>query len=151
FGAIREIAIDRSAVMSPAVTMGTPERDAYSMSLDDLNPATPERFQDDTIWPYFERLRREDPVHLTERSELARYWSVTTWEHILAVDTNHAAFSSAEGITLPNLEAMARQQKMMEERLGPDASQRRTRAGFITMDEPEHAVQRKAVSPTMAP
>jgi cytochrome P450 len=111
-----------------------------------LNPGRAARFQDDTIWPVFERLRREDPVHLTEESEFGRYWSVTKWDDILAVDTNHEAFSSADGITLPNLEAMEAQRKA----LGEDRP-RRAGAGFITMDEPEHGRQRKAVSPTVAP
>ena len=111
-----------------------------------LNPGRAARFQDDTIWPVFERLRREDPVHLTEESEFGRYWSVTKWDDILAVDTNHEAFSSADGITLPNLEAMEAQRKA----LGEDRP-RRAGAGFITMDEPDHGRQRKAVSPTVAP
>jgi cytochrome P450 len=111
-----------------------------------LNPGRAARFQDDTIWRVFERLRREDPVHLTEESEFGRYWSVTKWDDILAVDTNHEAFSSADGITLPNLEAMEAQRKA----LGEDRP-RRAGAGFITMDEPDHGRQRKAVSPTVAP
>jgi len=114
-----------------------------------LNPGLPERFRDDTIWPVFARLRKEDPVHLTEDSEFGRYWSITTWNEIMAVDTNHEAFSSAEGITLPNLEQLEAQQKMMAERFGQ--ARRQGGAGFITMDEPNHGVQRKAVSPTLAP
>ncbi|HMO43286.1 MAG TPA: hypothetical protein PKB04_08175, partial [Phenylobacterium sp.] len=112
-----------------------------AIPLADLNPGRAIRFQNDTIWPVFERLRREDPVHLTENSEFGRYWSVTKWDDILAVDTNHEAFSSADGITLPNLEALEAQRKA----LGEDRP-RRAGAGFITMDEPEHGRQRKAVS-----
>ncbi|HEY9236747.1 MULTISPECIES: cytochrome P450 [Phenylobacterium] len=110
-----------------------------------INPGRADRFQADTIWPVFERLRREEPVHLTEDSDFGRYWSITRWEDILAVDTNHEAFSSTEGITLPNLKALEEQAKVLGER------QRRGGAGFITMDEPEHGRQRKAVSPTVAP
>jgi cytochrome P450 len=122
---------------------------AYATPLAAINPGLPDRFRDDTIWPYFERLRHEDPVHLTTDSEFGRYWSITRWNEIMAVDTNHEAFSSAEGITLPNLEQLERQQKAMAERFGQE---RRTGgAGFITMDEPQHAEQRKAVSPTVAP
>ena len=118
--------------------------EAYSTPLAELNPAKAERFQDDTIWPVFERLRREDPVHFTPESEFGPYWSITKWNDIMAVDTDHEAFSSADGITLPNLQALAEQEKVM----GP---RRRGGAGFITMDEPEHGVHRKAVSPTVAP
>ncbi len=115
-----------------------------AMPLEKLNPARAERFYNDTIWPVFERLRREDPVHFTPQSEFGPYWSVTRWNDIMAVDTNHEAFSSAEGIGLPNLEAMAEQERVLGER-------RRGNAGFITMDEPDHSRGRKAVSPTLAP
>ena len=112
--------------------------------LDQLNPARVDRFANDTIWPVFERLRREDPVHFTPDSEYGPYWSVTKWNDIMAVDTNHEAFSSADGIGLANLAAVAEQEKVMGVR-------RRGGAGFITMDEPEHGPARKAVSPTVAP
>ena len=112
--------------------------------LEQLNPAKVDRFYDDTIWPVFERLRREDPVHFTPESEFGPYWSVTKWNDIMAVDTDHETFSSAEGITLINQVAMAEQEKVMGQR-------RRGGAGFITMDEPQHGPARKAVSPTVAP
>ncbi|HLZ77111.1 hypothetical protein [Phenylobacterium sp.] len=35
--------------------------DAYAIALAQINPAKAARFQDDTIWPYFERLRRDCP------------------------------------------------------------------------------------------
>ena len=112
--------------------------------LEKLNPARVDRFYNDTIWPVFERLRREDPVHFTPDSEYGPYWSVTKWNDIMAVDTDHEAFSSADGIGLADLEAVAEQEKIM-------GARRRGGAGFITMDEPEHSVARKAVSPTLAP
>jgi cytochrome P450 len=120
-----------------------PVAEAYATSLEKLNPGRPDRFQKDTILPVFARLRREDPVHFTPESEFGPYWSITRFNDIMAVDTNHEAFSSAEGITLIDLEAMAEQERVM----GP----RRRGAGFITMDEPEHSAHRKAVSPTVAP
>ena len=122
--------------------------EADAMPLADINPAKAERFQADTIWPYFARLRREDPVHFTADSEFGPYWSITRWEDIMVVDTDHGAFSSAEGIGLPNLKAMEEQEKVLEAMGRP---RRRAGAGFITMDEPEHTVHRKAVSPTVAP
>ncbi len=66
----------------------------------------------------------------------------------MAVDTNHEAFSSADGIGLPNLAALAESDKAFE---AMGQKRRRGGAGFITMDEPEHSVHRKAVSPTVAP
>ena len=44
-----------------------------AMPLEKLNPARADRFYNDTIWPVFERLRREDPVHFTPQSEFGPY------------------------------------------------------------------------------
>ena len=121
--------------------------EAYATPLAELNPGKVERFRDDTIWPVFERLRREDPVHFTPESEDGPYWSITRWDDIMAVDTNHIDFSSADGIALVNQAQMAEQDKIFEQM----GRERRRGAGFITMDEPEHSVHRKAVSPTVAP
>ena len=122
--------------------------EAAATPLEQINPGKVERFQSDTIWPYFERLRREDPVHFTAESEYGPYWSITRWDDIMAVDTNHEAFSSADGIGLPNRKAMEEQEKAFAAMGRPP---RRGGAGFITMDEPDHGVHRKAVSPTVAP
>jgi cytochrome P450 len=123
--------------------------EAYALPLAELNPARTDRFQADTIWPVFERLRREDPVHFTPDSDFGPYWSVTKWNDIMTVDTDHEAFSSADGISLPNRKAMEAQRKAME---GMGIEPRRSGgAGFITMDEPQHGPARKAVSPTLAP
>src|ERR1700678_4068376 len=108
--------------------------EAYAIPLAQINPAKTERFQDDTIWPYFERLRREDPVHFTAESDFGPYLSITRWDDIMAVDTDHEAFSSAEGIGLPNRKVQEEQEKVFAQ-LGRG---RRGGAGFITMDEPEH-------------
>lgn len=119
-----------------------------SIPLAEINPGDPVRFQNDTIWPMFERLRKEDPVHFTPESEFGPYWSVTTWNDILAVDTDHGAFSSADGISLVNLENLEEQRQVLEA-MGRQGT--RGGAGFITMDEPEHSVHRKTVTPTVAP
>ena len=37
--------------------------EANALPLDSLAVSDERRFQDDTLWPFFERLRREDPVH----------------------------------------------------------------------------------------
>ena len=123
--------------------------EAYATPLAELNPAQTERFQADTIWPVFERLRREDPVHFTAESEFGPYWSITRWDDIMAVDTDHEGFSSADGIGLANKQSMEEQEAALRA-IGQEP-RRRGGAGFITMDEPEHSVHRKAVSPTVAP
>ena len=73
---------------------------AYASPLDKLDVSEPTRFQNDTIWPYFERLRKEDPIHYCTDSQFGPYWSVTKFKDIMAVDTNHAVFSSEAGITI---------------------------------------------------
>src|SRR5579864_8138944 len=123
--------------------------EAYATPLADLDPARTDRFQADTIWPVFKRLRQEAPVHFTAGGDFGPYWSLTRWDDIMAVDTNHLDFSSAQGIGLINHKNMEEQEKALAA-IGQEP-RRRGGAGFITMDEPEHSVHRKAVSPTVAP
>ena len=106
------------------------------MPLDDFHPGDPDLFRTNTHWPYFERLRAEDPVHYTPDSEFGAYWSVTRYDDIMAVDTNHGVFSSEAalgGITIR------------------DARPDLRRPSFISMDPPKHDAQRKVVSPIVAP
>jgi cytochrome P450 len=110
---------------------------AYALPLDKLNPAQGILFQTDTMWPYFERLRKEDPVHLTEESEFGPYWSITKYNDIMAVDTNHQVFSSEfthGGITI-----------------GGGAANQDPLPMFIAMDPPKHDIQRKVVTPVVSP
>ncbi|WP_300575038.1 cytochrome P450 [Phenylobacterium sp.] len=107
---------------------------AYATALADLNPAQPELFQSNTMWPIFERLRKEDPVHFTAESEYGPYWSITKYNDIMAVDTNHQVFSSEGGITIATQDGDE----------GPLPM-------FIAMDPPKHDVQRKTVSPAVSP
>jgi cytochrome P450 len=109
---------------------------AYSTPLEDLHPGDPELFLHDAFWPYFERLRREAPVHWCRDSEYGPYWSVTRYQDIMAVDTNHAVFSSDAAFG-----GIALRDQPLEYR----------RSSFIAMDPPRHDVQRKTVSPIVAP
>jgi cytochrome P450 len=130
---------------------------AYAEPLETLNPAHPALFQADAMWPYFERLRKEDPVHFTPEGEVAAHWAITKFNDIMAVDTNHEAFSSEGGITLPPSQAVV--DRMMAEGGGPgnDGSpfggpgQGGGPRMFIAMDPPKHDVQRKTVSPAVSP
>ena len=65
-----------------------------SIPLEAINVANPYLFQNDTVGEYFTRLRREDPVHYCAESRFGPYWSVTKFNDIIAVDTNHKVFSS---------------------------------------------------------
>ena len=118
--------------------------EAYALPLEKIDPANADRFQNDTIWPYFERLRSEDPVHYTPDSAYGAYWSVTKWNDIMAVDTNHAVFSSADGIVLSTLESIIENEKIR----GP---RDKNSGGFISMDPPHHGPKRKTVTPAVAP
>ncbi len=109
---------------------------AYSIPLEQFDPGDPELFRSDTFWPYFDRLRREDPVHYCKDSIFGPYWSVTKYNDIMDIDTNHAVFSSAAslgGITIR------------------DAPPDLRRESFIAMDQPRHGAQRKTVAPMFAP
>ena len=106
----------------------------YATPLELLNPAQPELFRQDAHWAIFERLRKEDPVHYTAEHEFGPYWSITKYNDIMTVDTNHEAFSSEGGITIANQTAGD----------GPLPM-------FIAMDPPKHDVQRKTVSPAVSP
>ena len=118
--------------------------DAYSVPLDQIHPAEPALFKNNVMWSYFERLRKEDPVHYCKRpfdmgmgefldEEIGPYWSITKYNDIMDVDTNHKVFSSEPAITLF------------------DPREEFTTPMFIAMDPPKHDVQRKAVNPVVAP
>ncbi|MGE0740204.1 MAG: cytochrome P450 [Hyphomonadaceae bacterium] len=110
-----------------------PNEDAWSTDLATLDMSRGERFRDDTIWPFFERLRKEDPVHYCPDSLNGPFWSVTKYNDIMAVDTNHQQFSSEPSIVLF------------------DPEEDFPLPMFIAMDPPKHDVQRKTVSPIVAP
>ena len=111
----------------------------YAQPIEAVDPAQPDLFAQDSFWPIFERLREEDPVHHVVSPDYGPFWSITRWNDIMAVDSNHGAFSSADGITLQSLESKAEQ------------ARRGTRPSFISMDPPRHDEQRKTVSPVVAP
>jgi hypothetical protein len=106
------------------------------MPLDQIDPCQAAAFPDDSIGHYFERLRRDAPVHLARQRLLRRLLVGHPLPGHHGVDTHHAVFSSDwtnGGITLFNAP--------MDEQLPM----------FIAMDPPKHDDQRKAVSPIVAP
>ena len=81
---------------------------AYATPLEDFDVSEPELFRTDTFWPYFDRLRKEEPVHYCKDSMFGPYWSVTKYNDIMEIETNHAVFSSAAslgGITIRDVAA----------------------------------------------
>ncbi len=110
-----------------------PNEDAWTTDLSTLDMSRGERFRDNKFWPFFERLRKEDPVHYCPDSLNGPYWSVTKYNDIMAVDTDHQRFSSEPSIVLF------------------DPEEDFPLPMFIAMDPPKHDVQRKTVSPIVAP
>lgn len=106
---------------------------AATLPLEAIDVAHWDLMRFDTIWPYFERLRREAPVYYHENSIVGPYWSVTSYDLIKAVDIDAGRFSSEPTIGLN----VTREQD--------EAS------SFIAMDDPKHAQQRKAVAPVAGP
>ena len=70
------------------------------LPLSDLDPSKPDYFSTGEWERVFARLRDEDPVHYTADSPFGPFWSVTRFEDIVAIDTNHQQFSSARGIII---------------------------------------------------
>ncbi len=114
---------------------------ARTLPLDQIDVSDPELYVRDALHPYFARLRKEAPVHYCANSAYGPYWSITRFEDIVAIDTNHKVFSSDAsvgsfvlddttlnpvdgGIALPN---------------------------FLGMDPPKHDIHRLVVSPIVAP
>ncbi len=107
--------------------------DAWNMPLGAIDVSDASLYRTDSWRPYFERLRREAPVHYQANSPYGGFWSITRFEDIVAVDSNHQAFSSEPIIILGDL----------EEELPVEM--------FIAMDQPRHDVQRRAVQGVVAP
>src|SRR5277367_1002532 len=68
---------------------------ASRIPLDAIDVSDPQIYQDDTWYPYFARLRREDPVHYVRDSRYGPYWAVTKYKDIMQVEVNHQVYSSA--------------------------------------------------------
>jgi cytochrome P450 len=113
-----------------------PREDAWSIPLDRIDVSQPGLYQDDIWEPYFERLRREDPVHWCENGMYGSFWSVTKYKDIMHVDTSQKTYSS---------------DAMMGGIVLRDTPMDFRRPSFISMDQPRHDEQRKVVSPVVAP
>jgi cytochrome P450 len=113
--------------------------DPYDLPLEKINPMSPRLFSENRFAEYFKRLREEDPVHFNETDLAGRYWSLTRYEDIKKVDSDHQNFSSASGITL----GFPIGTELPEGALNVSM--------FIAMDPPTHDVQRKTVTGVVAP
>ena len=107
--------------------------DQMDRDIDAVDVSDPSLFETDSWRPIFARLRSEAPVHYCADSHFGPYWSITRFEDIMAVDSNHQSFSSIGGVSIgdrkPDFEA----------------------PNFISMDPPKHDAQRMSVTPAVAP
>ena len=114
---------------------------ANELTIEQINPHNPYLFLEDRWQDHFARLRAEDPVHLNELETAGRFWSVTKYEDVRAVDGDWETYSSAKGITLGIKEIATAEES--EGQVGIQT--------FIAMDPPEHTAQRKTVRSVSAP
>jgi cytochrome P450 len=108
-----------------------------ALPLAELNPADPQGFVDDTVGYTLARLRREDPVHRSHSPipGIGTFWSVSCYADIVRVESDHAVYSSEDGITLLDYPPGDEQKLTM----------------FIAMDPPRHDEQRQSVNPIVIP
>ncbi len=124
-----------SAFDDPPTSVDAARKHVDALPIDAVDVANPKLFHHDVIAPYFERLRREDPVHYAMNKVYGGYWSITKYNDIMAIDTNHKQFSSDAGLGGITIFGDGKEPLPM----------------FIAMDPPKHDVQRKAVTPAVSP
>jgi len=107
--------------------------DPYDVPIEKFDMSRPELYESNVHEAWFARLRDEDPVHFCPESKVGPYWSVTRFNDIKTVDTNHKIFSSEGAIAIG----------LIDGDFNPPS--------FIAMDQPKHDVQRKVVTPATSP
>ena len=100
------------------------------MPLEEIDPGQSHLFEQDVVRHYFERLRRDDPVHFTPHHEFGPYWSITKHDDFLAVSADYTAFSSEGGVSIVSGGSIDGVFPM-----------------FMAMDPPNHALRRRTVMP----
>ena len=120
------------------IELDTAEKIA-AIPIDEIDVSRPSLFQQDTIGLFFDRLRKEEPVHYCRESHVGPFWSITKFDDIMAVDTNHKVFSSEAKLGGIAIQDMHSAEGALELEM------------FIAMDPPKHDQQRKAVTPAVAP
>ena len=130
-------------VVTPEMEMAEKGRNApgaYDVPIEEVNPLNAHLFIEDRWQEHFARLRAEDPVHFNELETSGRYWSITKYDDVRAVDGDWETYSSASGITL-GLSVEKMRGEVLPQQLTP----------FIAMDPPTHTEQRKTVRSVSAP
>ena len=109
---------------------------ANTVAMEDFDPSDPRIYYEDAWQPWFERHRREAPIHRVKDSPYGPYWSVAKYKDIIQVEVNHKTFSSSDEIGGIMIN---------------DAPKGMERTSFIRMDPPEHDTQRREVASTVNP
>jgi cytochrome P450 len=112
-----------------------PKDESYffnNIAVEDLDPSNQDIFYNNQQDYFFERLRKEDPVHFCKKSEFGPYWSITKYADIVEIEQNPQLFSARGGFTIVDI---------------PSDTQFRS---FLTMDPPEHRVRRQAITPMVS-
>jgi cytochrome P450 len=126
--------MSRSPDAPPPPSKGQAGADPYAIPLDRIDVSDSELFETDTHWGYFERLRKEAPVHYCAASDFGPYWSVTRYHDVVHVEKDPAVYSSARSIVVGD----------------PDPAFP-MEPGFIAMDGPKHIAHRHVVQPVASP
>lgn len=105
----------------------------YDIPLNEYDVSQRELFRSDNMWGFFDRLRKEEPVHYCKDSEFGPYWSITKFNDIMEIEGNPDIFSSEPTIGI-------------QDRLPGFQT-----TNFISMDEPGHGNQRRTVQGAVAP
>ena len=122
------------AVAAPAVELSAQAQSRpEDIPLDQIDVSDPSLYESDRLWPFFARLRAEDPVHYQKESPFGPFWSVTRFNDIQYVDKHHEIFSSEPTVLLG------------------DQPEDFTFVNFIQSDPPLHDEQRRAVQDVVAP
>jgi len=103
-----------------------------------LDPSLPERFADGSAHAIFAQLRREAPVHWCPESQFGPFWSISSYDDIVAIEAQPALFSSEAkhgGVSI--IEINPAEASYME--------------SFIMMDPPRHAQRRRTIAPAFTP
>lgn len=116
---------------------GIYEQELATLPIERIDVARPQLFQLGLAPKYFERLRREAPVHYCSDGVYGPYWSITRHRDVERVELDTETFSSDHfngGVTIA---------------AHPDDPQ--FFPSFIAMDPPRHGPQRKVVAPAFSP
>ncbi len=108
-------------------------QDPYELPIDQIDLSDASLYEHNLVWRFYERLRKEKPVHLQKNSAFGPFWSVTKFKDIQFVDKHHELFSSEPTIILG------------------DQPEDFRFISFIQTDPPLHDAQRKDVQGVVAP